>query len=678
MNRGNIFAELKRRNVYKIAVAYIVAGWALAQGIAQVFPVFDIPNWIVRLIVVLIIIGFPFALIFAWAFEITPEGVKRTAEADAMPRSARPMNRTWIYIVVVGATISVGLFFLGRYTAGHRITFSNEKKSIAVLPFASLSDDKNDAYFADGVQDQILTNLAKVSDLKVISHTSVRQYKTGAERNMREIGRQLGVAYIMEGSVQRARDRIRINAKLIDARTDAQMWAETYDRTAADLFAVQSELAQSIVTQLKATLSPQQKAEIEERATQDLDAFELYLQAKAIIDSYINATDVRAALLQALKSLDEAIQRDPTFVSAYCYAARANDLLFFFDLDPTPDRVSLADAAVKAALRLRPDSAEAHFARADYYFRCLRDYDRAQEELAIARPGLPNSSPFFILSGYITRRRNDFVDAERDFSTAFALDPRNPNAYNLLADTYVLQRRFPEAVHVYDNVLSAGEQAPIVRFRRASATLSGTGDTGPMRDILAKFPDMEFAGGQTPARSWMAMLDGNYAEAERVLSASPRKDFQDIDFSFYYPKSWYQAMVARAKSDSARATAAFRECREILVHRLIIKPEHARTIAVLAQVDAGLGQKDLAIREAQHAIELMPISKDIYDGALVLEGLAQVYAWSGDRDRAIEVLQKLVSMPGYTNYGRLKLHPLWSPLRGDPRFEKIVKALAPK
>ena len=678
VNPKTFFGELKRRNVYKVAVAYVVAGWALSQGLAQVFPVFDVPNWIVRLIVFLIVIGFPIALIFAWAFEITPEGLKRAEEADAMPQSARPTKRTWIYIVVIGAVVSVALFFLGRYTAGNRTTLRDDNKSIAVLPFQSLSEDKNDAYFADGVQDQILTNLAKVSDLKVISHTSVRQYKTGAERNLREIGRQLGVAYIMEGSVRRVRDRLRINAELIDARTDTHIWAETYDRTAADLFAIQSELAESIVSQLKAKLSPQQKAEIEERPTQDLDAFELYLQAKAIIDSYINATDVRAALLQALKSLDEAIQRDPNFVSAYCYAARANDLLFFFDLDPTPDRISLADAAVNAALRLRPDSAEAHFARADYLFRCLRDYDRAMEELAIARPGLPNSTPFFILSGYINRRRNHFHEAERDFSTAFALDPRNPNAYNLLADTYVLQRRFPEAVHVSDNVLAAGEQTPIVRFRRASAILYGTGDTGPIREILTKYPDMEFAGGHTPFRAWMAMLDGNYAEAERLLAASPRQDFQDIDFSFYYPKSWYQAMIARAKGDSARATAAFRECREILAQRLIVKPEHARTIAVLAQVDAGLGQKELALQEAQHAIDLMPISKDIYDGALVLEGLAQVYTWSGEHDRAIEVLQKLVSIPSYINYARLKLHPLWKPLRGNPKFENIVASLAPK
>jgi tetratricopeptide (TPR) repeat protein len=482
----------------------------------------------------------------------------------------------------------------------------------------------------------------------------------------------------VEGSVQRARDRLRINAELIDARTDSHIWAETYDRTAADLFAIQSELAQSIVTQLKAKLSPQQKAEIEERPTQDLDAFELFLQAKPSVDAYVNATDVRTALLQALESLDKAIKRDPNFVSAYCYAARANDLLYFFDLDPTLERVRLAETAVNNALRLRPDSAEAHFARADYLFRCLRDYDRALEELAIARPGLPNNSPFFILSGYINRRRNHFPEAERDFSTAFAIDPRNPNAYNLLADTYVLERRFPEAVHVYDNVLAAGENVPIVYFRRASCIQDRSGDFGPLRDVLTKYPDMEFAGGQTPVRVWISMLNRDYAGAEKILIDSPLKDFQDIDFSFYFPKSWYEAMIAREKGDGARATAAFRECREILAQRLVVKPEHARTIAVLAQVDANLGQKDLAISEAQHAIDLMPTSKDIYDGALVLEGLAQVYTWTGDRDRAIETLQKLLTIPGYTNYGRLKFHPLWAPLRGDPRFEKIVASLAPK
>jgi TolB-like protein/Tfp pilus assembly protein PilF len=635
VNPKTFFAELKRRNVYKVAVAYIVGGWALAQGLAQVLPVFAVPNWVTQLLVVLIILGLPIALGLAWAFELTPEGIKRTEEVDDAA-AARHKKRAWIYVVIAGAVVSVGLFYLGRYSAAptQNVAVDTSVKSIAVLPFENLSDDKQNTYFADGVQNQILTNLGRVSDLRVISHTTVRQYKSGEPRNLREIGKQLGVTHILEGSVQRAGDRLRIAAQLIDARTDSQIWAKTYDRTAADLFAIQSELAESIVAQLQAKLSPQQKTEIEERPTQDLVAFELYLRAKQIVDGYLIADDVRAAVLSALQSLDQAVKRDPDFVSAYCYIARANDLLYFFDLDPTPDRILLAEAAVKAALRLRPDSAEAHFAMADFLFRCRRDYDGALKELAIARPGLPNDVAFFILSGYINRRRNNWAQAQRDFSTAVALDPRNPNAYNLLADTYNLQRRHLLAAQVYDRVLAAGERTPIVFFRRDSAIFNGTGNSTELRDVLAKNPEMDVGGGQTPIRVLLALIDGNFAEAERVLATSPREDFQDIDYSFYYPKAWFEAMIARAKGDSARAAEAFSTARAILEQRLAIKPEDARTIAVLAQVDAGLGHKELAIQEAQHAVDLMPLSKDIYDGALVLEGLAQVYTWTNARSKS--------------------------------------------
>jgi TolB-like protein/Tfp pilus assembly protein PilF len=680
MNPRHLLSELKRRNVYKVAVAYVVAGWALAQGLAQVLPVFNVPNWVIQLLVVLIVMGLPVALGLAWAYELTPEGIKRTEQVDDTAVATSHKKRAWLYIAIAGAFVSIGLFFLGRYTAAPTQNPASDAstKSIAVLPFENLSDDKQNAYFADGVQDQILTNLAKVSDLRVISHTTVGQYKSGVPRNLREIGQQLGVSYILEGSVQRAGGRLRIAAQLIDARTDSQIWAETYDRTAADLFAIQSELAESIVAQLQAKLSPQQKAEIEQRPTKDLVAFELYLRAKQIVDSYLIANDVRAAVLSALQSLDQAIKRDPDFVSAYCYIARANDLLYFFDLDPTPERVLLAEAAVKAALRLHPDSAEAHFTMADFLFRCHRDYDGALRELAIARPGLPNDTAFFILSGYINRRRNNWAQAERDFFDAVALDPRNPNAYNLLADTYNLERRCELAAKVYERVLAAGERTPIVFFRQASALFNGTGDSKALREVLAKNPDMDVGGGQTPVRVLFALIDRNFAEAERVLAASPRKDFQDIDYSFYYPKAWFEAMIARAKGDSAGAAAAFSTARTILEQRLAVKPEDARTIAVLAQVDAGLGHKELAIQEAQHAVDLMPVSKDIYDGTLVLEGLAQVYTWTNEHDQAIDLLQKLVTMPGYTNYARLKLHPMWNPLRGDPRFEKIVTSLAPK
>ena len=511
MNLTRFFAELKRRNVYKVAVAYIVAGWALAQGLAQVLPVFSVPNWVIQLVVVLIVLGLPVALGLAWAFELTPEGIKRTETADAMPEATRRKKYVWIYVVVIGGLLSIGLFFLGRYSAAptQNAAVDTSAKSIAVLPFENLSDDKQNTYFADGVQDQILTNLARVSELRVISHTTVRQYKSGEPRNLREIGKQLGVTHILEGSVQRAGDRLRIAAQLIDARTDSQIWAETYDRTAADLFTIQSELAESIVAQLQAKLSPEQKADIEARPTQDLVAFELYLRAKQIVDSYLIAEDVRAALLSALQSLDQAIKRDPDFVSAYCYIARANDLLYFFDLDPTPDRILLAEAAVKAALRLRPDSAEAHFAMADFLFRCHRDYDGALKELAIARPGLPNDAAFFILSGYINRRRNNWAQAERDFSTAVALDPRNPNAYNLLADTYNLQRKHLLAAQVYDRVLAAGERTPIVFYRRDSALFNGTGNSTELRRVLSENPDMDIGGGQTPySGNVLALIDG--------------------------------------------------------------------------------------------------------------------------------------------------------------------------
>jgi len=678
-NPKSFFDELKRRNVYKVALAYIVGGWALAQGLAQVLPVFSVPNWVIQLLVLLIILGLPVALGLAWAFELTPEGLKRTEDVDEAAAAAHK-KRVWIYVVIVGALLSIGLFFLGRYSAAptQNVAGDTSVKSVAVLPFENLSDDKQNTYFADGVQDQILTNLAKVSDLRVISHTTVRQYKSGQPRNLREIGKQLGVTHILEGSVQRAGDRLRIAAQLIDARTDSQIWAETYDRTAADLFSIQSELAESIVAQLQAKLSPEQKADIEARPTQDLVAFELYLRAKQIVDSYLIANDVRAALLSALQSLDQAIKRDPDFVSAYCYIARANDLLYFFDLDPTPDRILLAEAAVKAAVRLRPDSAEAHFAMADFLFRCHRDYEGALKELALARPGLPNDTAFFILSGYINRRRNNWAQAEQDFSTAVALDPRNPNAYNLLADTYNLQRKHLLAAQVYDRVLAAGERTPIVFYRRASAIFNETGNSTELRDVLAKNPELDVGGGQTPYRVLFALVDGNFVEAERILAASPREDFQDIDYSFYYPKAWFEAMIARAKGDSARANEAFATARTILEQRLAIKPEDARTLAVLAQVDANLGRKELAIQEAKHAVDLMPVSKDIYDGALVLEGLAQVYTWTNEPDRAIELLQKLVAMPSYINCARIKLHPMWDPLRGDPRFQKIVNSLAPQ
>ena len=676
----SIFKELKRRRVYRVALAYGIFASAMIQIGGTILPIFHAREWIQQVFVVLIAIGFPLSLVLSWIYDITAEGIRRTPNA----RGLRVYRTRQLWLVGIAGT-SIAAVALAGYWFWHpwrNVSAETSEvsgngipaKSIAVLPFENLSPDNAGTFFADSVQDQIMTNLAKVSDLKVISHTSVQQYRNQLGRNVREIGRQLGVAFILEGTVQRAPNRVRVNAKLIDARTDSQIWAESYDRDVADLFVIQSDLAQAIVNQLQAKLSPQQKAEIEETPTRDLAAFGLYLQAKEIVDTYSEAADPGLSLLKAVQLLDEATTRDPNFVLAYCYAAHAHNLLYFLDLDPTPKRDRLGEAAVANALRLRPDSAEAHLAKADYYFRCHREYERAQEELAIARPGLPNSVPFFNLSGYINRRQGHWTEAERDFATAVRLDPRNPNAVNFLVDTFILERRFPEAKLAYDQVAS-GMREPIALIRRASIDFAETGDPSTLRAAMAAAPDVDVGGGETSWGILLALIDRKYDEARRVLAASPRADFLDADFTFYFPRAWYEALIARAEGDKTKAVAAFKAARLIFESRLKTKPNDPRTLAVLAQVEANLGNKELALQEAQKAVALMPVSKDAYDGPLVLQGLAQVYTWTGDHDHALDVLQTLLGMPGYISYGYLKTDPAWQPLRNHPRFQQFLASM---
>lgn len=680
----SFFGELKRRKVYRVAFAYGIAASALIQIGGTILPIFNAPAWVQQVFVVLIASGFPFALMLGWIFDITAQGIQRTPYAKGLHVYSR--RQLWLLTAAGTAIAALALSGYWFWHPWRNATLESAElsdsarsaKSIAVLPFENLSPDNAGAFFADGVQDQVLTNLAKVSDLRVISHTSVEQYRNVVGRNVREIARQLGVAYVLEGTVQRAPNRVRVNTKLIDARTDTQVWAESYDREVADLFVIQSDLAQAIVNQLQARLSPQQKAEIEETPTRDLAAFDLYLEAKRIVDTYLEAEDVGSSLLKAVRLLDEATERDPNFVLAYCYTARAHNLLYFLDLDPTPKRNLLGEAAVENALRLRPNSAEAHLAKADHYFRCHRNYERAQEELAIARPGLPNSVPFFNLSGYINRRQGRWTEGERDFATAVRLDPRSPNAVTLLDDTFVLERRFPEARLVYDRAIAAGMREPITLIRRAALDFGETGDPTTLAAALAAAPEVDVGGGETSWRVLLALIDHNYDEARRVLAASPRKDFQDVDFTFYFPKAWYEGVIARTEGDKTKAIAAFTEARAVLESRLKSKPDDPRTLAVLAQIDANLGQKELALEEARKAVTLMPVSKDAYDGPLVLQGLAQVYTWTGDHDRAFDELQTLLGMPGYISYGYLKTDPAWEPLRGQARYQAMLEAMSPK
>jgi TolB-like protein len=678
----SLFSELKRRRVYRVALAYGVFASAMIQVGGTILPIFHAPEWTQQVFVVLIVTGFPFAIVMAWIFDITREGIRRTPNAKGL--RVYSQREIWM-VATIGVVIAAAT--LAGYWAWHPwrnagnagpplVVEAASAKSIAVLPFQNLSSNAENAFFADGVQDQILTNLAKVSDLKVISHTSVRQYKSGVARNVREIGQQLGVSYVLEGSVRRAENRVRVSAQLIDARSDSQIWAQDYDGDLADLFGIQSEIAQKIVGQLQAKLSPEQKADIEETPTRDFYALDLYLQAKQIVDTYLEAADPAESLPKALRLLGEATGRDPDFVLAWCYTARAHDLLYFLDLDPTPTRDLLAEAAAVKAHELRPNSAEAHLAMADYQFRVHRDYVKAQKELAFARPGLPNSVPFFNLSGYINRRQGHWAEAKRDFANAVRLDPRNPNAVNLLVDTYVLEREFAAAMQEYDRAIAAGLRTPIALIRRAALDFGANGDLRPLQKALADAPEIDVGGGETSLKMLIARINRDYGEAYRVLAASPRKDFQDVDFSFYFPKPWYEGLIAREQGDRKRAQTAFTAARAILEARLKLKPEDPRTLAVVAQVDANLGRKESAIAEAERAVARMPVESDAYDGPLVLQGLAQVYTWSGEKDRALDILKRLLAMPGYLSYGYLKADPVWEPLRNDPRFKEMLESVA--
>jgi tetratricopeptide (TPR) repeat protein len=443
-----------------------------------------------------------------------------------------------------------------------------------------------------------------------------------------------------------------------------------------DVFAMQSEIAQAVAAELKIKLLPEEKQGIEQPPTRDLAAYELFLRAKDNVNGYLDAADQEESLRHAVRLLEEATVRDPQFILAYCFAARAHNLLYALRLDRTEARKLLARSAVDAALRLQPNSAEAHLTLADHMYRCGVHFEEIEQELALARPGLTNSTLFHFLDGSVHRRRGRWAESDRSFARAVELDPNNTAAVNLLADNYVLQRQYAKAILVYERALARGLGSPRLKLRTAEIAFAENADVDRFRAALEAAPaDLDIGAGETPKRILVALARRDYAGARRALSASSRTAFQDIDFTFYYPRSWYEASIARAEGCTDEARAAFAVARLALHEILKLKPGDVRTLAVLAQVDAALGQNELALAEAQQAVEIVPV--DAYDGPLVLQGLAQVYTWSGEKELALGVIENLVRHPGYLSYGYLRVDPSWDPLRGDPRFEAIVRSLRP-
>jgi TolB-like protein len=578
--------------------------------------------------------------------------------------------------VIIFATLAVGilLFRHNRAPGATTTSVAAPEKSIAVLPFENLSEEKANAFFADGVQDEVLGNLASVADLKVISRTSVMQYKTGVKRNLREIAQQLGVSHVVEGSVQRAGGRVRVNAQLVDARNDAHIWAKTYDRELADVFAIQSEIAKAIADQLQARLSPREQAAIERKPTTDVQAFELYTRAKNIFLT-TPASNRQGGYLEAIDYLNQALARDPSFVQAYCLLAHAHDDLYFYGIDHTPERLRQAETAVDTALRLDRESGEAHLARAEHLYHGYRDYDRALAEIEIAARTLPNDPRIFEWTGYILRRRNQQEDGLSYLQRALQIDPRNLNTLQQIALTYHRARRYPPAAAAWDRAITIKPEQIETKVFRAQLELDWKADTRPLRQTIDEIRRTEPAAIQRMANSMFlcALAERDVAAAETALVALGSNPF-GYDQMLFGPKM-NEGLIARLANDSDKARSAFTLAREQQEKIVQAQPDYAAAVCLLGLIDAALGRKEEALREGRRAMELVALAKDAGGGAIMIQWFAVIAAWLNEKELALEYLQKAVQLPSYTvtTYGQLKLLPFWDPLRGDPRFEKLVE-----
>ena len=548
---------------------------------------------------------------------------------------------------------------------------------IAVLPFENLSNDREDASFADGMQDDLLTKLAKIADLKVISRTSVMGYR--GEQNTREIGDALRVSHVLEGSVRKVGAWLHINVQLIDTRTDSHVWAEEYDRDLKEMFAVQSEIAQKVAGQLHAKISAAERLAIQRPPTADLTAFDLYSRAKNLLPAVSFSSSGKANLLKAADLLNQAVGYDPTFFQAYCQLSWIHDELYHLRFDRTPERLALAKAAIESAFRLRPDAGEAHLARAEHLYRGYLDYDGALAELETARPSLPNDARLFELKGYIERRRpgGNQEEALRNLERAIDLDPRNVFMLQQTVLSYDYLRRYRDEAAILDRALSIEPNNVETKAVRAELEFDWKANTRPLHQLIDELRAKDPGAIQGVADSWLvcALAERDAAAATNAVAALGE---EGIGSTVQFRPPFLEGLIARMTKDDVKARAAFTAARVEQEKRISAHPDDAGALCVLGLIDAALGRKDEALREGRRAVELLPVQKDAIDGTRVILSLARIAAWVGDNDLACEQLARATRLPVGVSYGQLKLMPYWDPLRGDPCFEKIVASLAPK
>ena len=661
---SGFFEEVRRRKVYRVAAAYVIAAGFIIQISSAVFPAWDLPSWAFRLVVVLLLIGFPISLILAWAYDITPQGIRAT------PAPGTHRRRNLIMLIAIGVIVSaVAGFFLFP-----RVSWRNVEKSIAVLPFQSLSDEKENAYFADGIQDDILTNLSKIGDLKVISRMSVMSYRGDAVRNAREIGKALGVATLLEGSVRRIGNRVRVNVQLINANNDEHIWAEDYDRDLTDVFAIQTDLAQKIASALQAKLSPNEKARLDQRPTENSDAYLLFVQAH---DYATRRNMFRDTSLKAIPLFEQAIKLDPNFALAFAGLSMVQSWIYH-NSDPNPARREKARLNANEALLLQPDLPEGHLALGFSYYYGDRDFERALAEFEIARRGLPNDAQAYFAIGAIQRRQGKWAESTANLEKAAALDPRNTEILSNLVFSYIALRNFEAADRTIDRVIAAEPKSFQGAALKGFVAVKWKGDLSFTEKQFSSIPpETDPDGLMTWARVWILTLQQRFSDALQVLERF-RGETMFNSTTAPSPKAFVKGMIYLLQGDKVRAQPELEQARLVSEKLLREVPDDPNRHAQHGLILAALGQKQEAITEGKRAVELLPESQDALDGPRATETLAQIYAWTGESDEAFRLLDHLLVVPSGLTIPMLKIDPAWDPLRKDPRYQALIDKYSTK
>ena len=655
-------AELQRRKVYRVAAAYIIAAGFIIQIASAAFPAWELPNWALRLVIVFLLIGFPIALILAWAYDVTPQGIRATPTTSA-PGAHR--RRNLIMLIVTGVIVSgaAGFFLLPRASA------RKVDKSIAVLPFENLSDDKENAYFADGVQDDILTNLSKIGDLKVISRTSVMSYR-GQARNVREIGKALGVSNILEGSVRRSGNKVRVNVQLIDATNDEHIWAEDYDGDLTDVFKIQTDLAHQIAAALQAKLSPTEKAQMERKPTENGEAYLAFIQAHNLHTAYEDIEKLK----QGEQLYERAVQLDPKFALAFArYSQLESWIVHTFDR--TLARREKARTLAERALQLQPDLPEAHLALGFSYYYGDNNYDAAAKEFAIAQQGLPNEAEAYLAMGAIQRRQGKWTESTASLEKASSLNPKDTWALQNLAMNFEMLRNFEAANKTIDRALQIDPNGFGLWEIKAKLAVEEKGDFSVAEkalavvDTLPKSPDIQarIAGSRITIFLFMRKFDEVAREAEKVPDNVAGK-FPGALCGKYTTIG----VAKKALHDEAGAREVFLKAKGFAEAEIKQDPDEAGAHARLAEALAWLGEKDAALAEINRATQLLPESKDAFGGPEITTSAAEIHAIVGDVAGAVAILDGLLSRPSPITVPGLKVNPIWDSIRNDPRFQALL------